>query len=89
MHIEFKIPRLIDPDSKTGNNFKNRTVRLIVEQVNKWAAQYKTTAEFQEQTGLMLVKFKEDKYYTMFSLTWRPEPAYYCTAWHKIRIVHD
>lgn len=81
MYIEFKLP--------TGDvgMIPTHALAIIRDQLYNWAAQYEVEYRTKLYKYTLRVTFDTDDLYTLFGLTWVPDPKY--PSWTNYRLVVD
>lgn len=81
MYVEFKLP--------TGASSQAPTYALAIirDHLYEWAEKYKVEYKTKLYKYTLRVTFDTDDLYTLFSLTWVPDPKF--PSWTNYRLVVD
>ncbi len=81
MYIEFKLPK------GAGGMIPTHALAVIRDKLYNWAAQHEVEYRTKLYKYTLRVTFDTDDIYTLFRLTWMPDPKY--PGWTNYRLVVD
>ena len=81
MYIEFRLPQ------GAGGGTATHALAVIRNKLHVWAAKYNIEYKTKIFKYTLRVTFDSDDLYTLFGLTWIPDPKY--SSWTNYRLIVD
>ena len=82
MYIEFRLPR-----GAGGPDQASHALSIVQKKLVLWAARYEVEYRTKVFKYTLRVTFDSDESYTLFALTWVPDPRH--PSWTNYRLITD